>query len=159
MNVTLNRPIIQVALVAWGTFCLFGVLLGVKLALFDYSFGTDAWQASILLIALSLFSWLAVAVIVWSQQRELTFGSEAIRIRRWTDVLLGRPGRHISLVGAPRVRIFVGSYGYSAVKIEVSGKAISFPLTFWPRQEARRLPEILEDHGFTVEIGGSVLDG
>src|SRR5205823_112963 len=51
MNEPLNTPKLQLSLVIWGAFCLFGVLLGVKL-MFGYPVGTDSWQASILLIAL-----------------------------------------------------------------------------------------------------------
>lgn len=157
MNEPLNTPKLQWSLVIWGAFCLFGVLLGVKL-MFEYPVGTDSWQASMLLIALCVVGWVAIAAIVWFQQRVLAFVSGALLVRRWTDVLLGRPGRRIALSGALRARIFVGSHGYSAAKIEVGGETLKFPLTFWPRSDTRQLPEILERHGMTVEIGGSVYD-
>ena len=153
----LNTPKLQRSLALWGAFCLFGVLLGIKL-MFQYPVGTDPWQASVLLIAISVAAWVAVAAIVWFEQRQLTFMSGDLTVRRWTDVLLGRPGRRMTLSGVARARIFVGGYGYSAAKLEVGGETLKFPLSLWPRSEARRLPEILEGHGMTVEIGGSVFD-
>lgn len=157
MSETLNRPKLQSGLVVSGAFCLFGVGLGVKLA-FDYPFGTDAWQASIALIALCVLGWVALAAIVWIEQREVTFLPGAIVVRRWSDVLLGRSGRRMPLEGPLRARIFVGGTGYSAAKVEAAGGTVKFPLSFWPRADAGRLPEILERNGMTVEVGGSVFD-
>lgn len=157
MNETLNTPRLQWVLVIWGGFCLFGVLLGVKL-MFEYPVGTDGWQASIFLVAICLAGWIGIAAIVWFEQRELAFVPGALLVRRWTDVVIGRPGKRIALGGPPRARIFVGSYGYSAVKVEVGGETLMFPLSFWPRSDARQLPEVLKRHGMTVEIGGSVFD-
>jgi hypothetical protein len=157
MSETLNSPKLQSALVGWGAVCLFGVGLGVKLA-FEHPFGTDAWQGSVGLIALCVLGWFALAAIVWFEQREVTFLSGAMVVRRWSDVLLGRPGQRITLEGPLRARIFVGGTGYSAAKLEGASGTVKFPMSFWPRSEAGRLPEILERHGMKVEVGGSVFD-
>jgi hypothetical protein len=158
MYETLNPPRLQWVLVVWGGICLFGVLLGVKL-MFEYPVGTDGWQASIFLVAICVAGWIGIAAIVWFEQRQLAFVPEALLVRRWTDVVFGRPGKRIALRGALSARMFVGSYGYSAAKIEVGGETLMFPLSFWPRSDAQRLAEVLERHGMTVEIGGSVFDG
>jgi hypothetical protein len=157
MSETLNSPKLQSGLVVWGAVCLFGAGLGIKLA-FDYRFGTDAWQASIALMALSILGWVAMAAIVWLEQREVTLLPGAIVVRRWSEILLGRPGRRMALEGPVHARIFVGANGYSAAKVEAAGGTVKFPLSFSARSDAGRLAEILESNGMTVEIGGSVFD-
>jgi hypothetical protein len=157
MSETVNPPALHPWLLAAGAVSLAGVgLCAVKMT--ELRVGTEGWKASILAIAICIVGWVVVSAIFWFEERQLVFESDALIIRRWTDLLTRRPGRRVPLIGALRARIFTSGLGYSAVRMKAGEANLRVTTYLWPAGVAHRLPEILGRHGFVVYIGGALID-
>lgn len=77
--------------VAWGVFCLFGLVVFVQ-TLFEFPYLSSGWQGGIFGIFLVIFGFVAIEGWWLASQQEIVIEADDLRVRSWLQVSLGRPG-------------------------------------------------------------------
>jgi hypothetical protein len=137
VEVRFNPPKAQNGPVSWALFCVFG--LGVSAwVMIRYPFGSESWQVGLLLAGTVLFGLVSIEGWWVVSQREIVIEDSSIRVRRWSDWILGRGGIVLPLEA---IRV-VGLVFDSGKKISLEthdGRRIRVWAALWPRREVERL--------------------
>jgi hypothetical protein len=147
-----NAPHLQPGPVAFVVVCSVGVGLAVR-GLVTLRIGTEQWWVGVMALAIVL---PALAFIeggwLWIQ-REVAFSDGAIVVRRWIEVLRGKPGRVIPLDGEVRARTTMENI--RSLRIEHDGRLeVRFTLGYWEPKRVRELVDALSANGVVVSEHG-----
>jgi hypothetical protein len=145
---TFNPPRPQNGPVLWGALCLFGLGVAVYVLL-KYPVGAESWWVGILLAGTVVAGFVAIAGWWLASQRQVTIHQETVEVRRWSDVLLSRPGHRAAIQHVHSVGL-VYQDG-KKIRIELSeGSDIIFWAALWPRSEVDGLIQQFQARGISV---------
>ena len=104
--------------------------------------GGDPWWTGVLLL-LSVIGAFTFIIGGWlAIQREVDFGPARIVVRRWLDVLTGRPGRVIPVDASTRAAIVLESV--RSLRLEHPDvPVVTMTLGYWDLRVIRQLVEVL----------------
>jgi hypothetical protein len=86
---TVNPPILQ----GWAVILLVVVAGSILAGL--VALRRSGWEVALALSVGVPCAWALLVVLAASSQRVIELGADGVRIRRWTDVWFGRPGRRL----------------------------------------------------------------
>lgn len=152
----INPPVLQSALVAWGAICLVGAAVGAR-NVATYPSVSGPWQAGFAVIVISLLGWLAVAAIVWFDQREIAVEDDAFIVRRWTEIVFGQRGQRLPRNGKTQATLYGGQLPVG-LRLHNQSGSIKFMTNLWPRTALLELPIYLARHGVEITSAGSWYD-
>ena len=144
-----NPPKGQMGPLAFIGVCALGTILALRVML-SMHVGSDPWWAGafLLLVVIGGFTfiiggWLAI-------QREVDFGPDQIVVRRWLEVLAGRPGRVIPFDGATRSAIILKNI--RSLRLEHPDVTpVTMTLGYWDLRVIRQLVEVLHARGVRLD--------
>jgi hypothetical protein len=135
--VRFNPPKAQNGPVSWALFCVFG--LGVSAwVMIRYPFGSESWQVGLMLAGVVLFGLVSIEGWWVASQREIMIDGGSVRVRRWSDILLGRGGIVLPLEAIRAVGLVFDS-GKKISLETADGRHVRFWAAIWPRPEIDRL--------------------
>ncbi len=111
--------------------------------------GSEAWQVALLFIALTIAAFCSIEGWWAASQREVRFCDDTLVIRRWSDILLGRPGSQIPVRSVTAARLVFASG--RRLELVAMPLRVDFWVGLWPRHELRELREALATRGITLE--------
>jgi hypothetical protein len=119
---TANPPILQ----GWAVILL--VVVGGSMLAGLVALRRSGWEVALALFVGVPCAWVLLVVLSACGQRVIELGVDGVRIRRWTDVWLGRPGRGL---GSPEELHATLPHPYHLV---IAGKAgsVRLGLRTWP---------------------------
>jgi hypothetical protein len=112
---------------------------------------SEASLVGLILIPVVVLGFLIVEAAYLYAQWEIAFTDRDLIVRRWTDALLGRPGRRVSLTG--RVRAHVRTAGGIARQLLVerdSSTVADVSLILWTKPNVQQLTTELSNRGVDV---------
>lgn len=145
MSTRVNPPHPQDGPVLFALLGIVGIVLAVQ-KFQEFRMGTDPWWASVLLVVIVLASFaFIIGGWLWIQ-REVAIGDGRIVVRRWIDVISGRPGRAIPLGAETRTSITLENV--RSLRIERNGLTEAvLTLGYWEPHRIRELIDALRANG------------
>lgn len=141
MSTKVNPPQPQGGPILFLLVCLVGIAFAGG-GIVTLEAGTEPWWAGVLGLGIIVGGGiLLIGGWLWIQ-REVVFSDGAVIVRRWLDVLAGRPGRVIRLGDGTRVSITLENI--QSLRIERDGVLeASLTLGYWEPNNVRHLVEAL----------------
>ncbi len=148
MNARINPPHAQPGPAVFSIICVLGVVAAVR-GMTSLPLGSEQWWVGFLGLAV-LIPAFAFIIGGWLHvQREVAFESDAIRVRRWREILAGRPGRVMPLDAGTRAAITLENI--RSLRLEHEGVApIGLTLGYWELRSIRQLVEVLRGRGIPL---------
>ena len=154
MTTRVNPPHPQSGPIAFVVLCAFGVFVAVR-EMLQVRTGTEPWWVGVVLMAMLIPAFVVIDGGWLWVQRELTFSEGTIVVRRWIEVLRGRPG-HVIPIDA-RTRASIVPRNGRSLRIERDGQVESLlTLGYWEPRRTRELVDALRAHGVELDqsLGG-----
>jgi hypothetical protein len=149
MKTRVNPPHPQAGPIGFAVLCAFGIVVAVR-GMLQVRIGTEPWWVSVLLMVMVVAGFVFIdGGWVWVQ-RELTFSDGTIVVRRWFEVLRGRPGRVIPV--DPRTRAAIVPRNGRSLRIERDGRVEALlTIGYWERKRIRELVDALRAHAIELD--------
>jgi hypothetical protein len=135
--------------VAWGLFCLFGLVLFVQ-KLIEFPYLSSGWQGGIFGIFLVVFGFVAIEGWWLASQREIVVGADDIRVRSWLQIVLGRAGLVIRW-GELRSAALVFDGGRK-LELRTDAQRFAFWAALWDPSALVQFMELVEQHGVPTRM-------
>jgi hypothetical protein len=149
MPIRVNPPHPQSGPIVFVVLCAYGVFLAVR-EMLEVQIGTEPWWVGVVLIAILIPAFVVIDGGWLWVQRELTFSEGTIVVRRWIEVLRGRPGQAIPIDAQTRASI-VPRNGRS-LRIERDGHVETLlTLGYWEPRRIRELVDALRAHAVELD--------
>ncbi len=148
MTERLNPPYPQLGPVTFIGICVVGVAVAVR-GMLSLRVGTEQWWTAVLAL-LIIIPGFTIIISGWLYiQREVVFGADSIVVRRWLDILAGRPGRTLPLDDGTRAAITLDNV--RSLRLEHAGvPPIQLTLGYWIPRRIARLVEVLHARGIPL---------
>ena len=134
----------QFAPVAWAVFSAFGLAVALR-GLLIYPVMSDPWQASAFMCGLGLFAFASIEGWWFASQREFQVHGDSLRVRRWLDAVVGRPGTMLDLREVRSASLIFDSG--KKLELRVGDKRISYWAAIWHPAAIQQLMTLFTDRG------------
>jgi hypothetical protein len=149
MKTQVNPPHPQAGPIGFVVLCAFGIVVAVR-EMLQVRIGTEPWWVGVMLIAIVIPAFVFIDGGWLWVQRELTVSDDTIVVRRWSEVLRGRPGREIR--HDPGTRASIIPRAGRSLQIEHDGRiAALLTLGYWERKRIRELVDALRAHAVQLD--------
>ena len=129
--------------------CFAGSFLATR-GIFSLRFGSEQWWTGVLLLLVMIGGFTFIIGGWLSIQREVDFGPDRIVVRRWLEVLSGRPGRSIPFDSATRSAIILKNI--RSLRLEHPDvPPVTMTLGYWDLRIIRQLVEVLHARGIPLD--------
>lgn len=143
-----NPPKGQPGPLAFAGVCIFGVFVIVR-GMLTVGVGSEPWWTGVFLLLVVLGGFTFIIGGWLTIQREVDFGPQRIIVRRWLEILTGRPGRIIPVDASTRAAIVLENV--RSLRLEHPDVApVTMTLGDWDLRVIRQLVEVL--HGRTIPL-------
>ena len=124
--------------IAFLVVCVLGMVAALR-GVLTLRIGTEQWWVGVLGLAVVLIGFVVIEGGWVAIQREVAFLEDRIVVRRWIEILIGRPGRVVPLDG--RVRAWTTSKNVRTLWIRHdTDPEVAFTIGYW---EASRVAQLL----------------
>jgi hypothetical protein len=148
VTIRVNQPHLQPGPAILAVMALIGVAAAIR-GLATLRFGSEPWWVGVLGLAVIIPGLLALEGGWLWIQREVAFTTHDLTVRRWTEVLRGRPGR--AFVIEPGLRVAVTHENILTVSIERDGQVgVKFTLGYWEHSRIEALLDACDASGIVV---------
>jgi hypothetical protein len=130
--------------IAWAIFSAFGVAVTVR-GLVIYPFMSQPWQANAFVFGMVLFAFVSIEGWWFASQREFQLHDDSLRVRRWLDAVLGRPGTVFDLREVRSASLIFDSG--KKLELRVGDKRISYWAAIWHPAAIQQLLTLLRERG------------
>lgn len=96
----------------------------------EFSLGTAGWWGGVVLILMALFAFGAIAGWWLVSQREVLVDGQNVVVRRWSDILIHRPGTRIPIASLRQAGLVVDS-GKKLELLSIDGSRTAFWVGLW----------------------------
>jgi hypothetical protein len=149
MKTPVNPPHPQAGPIGFAVLCAFGMVVAVR-GMLQEPIGTEPWWVGVALIAMLVPAFVLIDGGWLWVQRELVFSDGTIIVRRWLEVIRGRPGRVIPVDARTRASL-VPRNGRS-LRIERDGRiAALLTLGYWEPKRIRELVDALRAYAVQLD--------
>lgn len=129
MTARVNPPHWQPGPAGWAIFTAASIVL-LLLHMRGFPAGSEPWWGSLVMIGAALLGFAFIEGVWLYAQREVALAGGRVAVRRWLEVLLGRPGVEVPIDARTRCRITLD--GGRRLTIEREGSVvISMQLAYW----------------------------
>lgn len=140
-----NRPHWQPGPLAWAVVTAVSIILLLRHML-DFPVGSEPWWGGLVMVGMAVLAFAFIEGVWLYAQREVAFADGRILVRRWMEMILGRPGVEVPI--DPGTRSTITLEGGRRLRIERGDTiVVSMQLMYWPVDTVVELVGAFRSHG------------